>query len=94
MTIKDVAKQRLVETIVYKINRTEDPDNLKDLIQDIYVILLEKPKQFIQGLIDRNELNYYIASIAYTNICSNTSPYHRKYRRKYNHINIEQCLDQ
>lgn len=80
--VEQIANNKIVEQIVYNINRHELPQNLQDLIQDIYEVLLNKPPEFIQGLIDRNEAQYFIASMIYTQLRSKTSPYHRKYRNK------------
>lgn len=78
--IEEIAKQKVVEKIVYQINRNENQEDLHDLIQDLYLILLSKPPELIQGLYERKELNFYIANICYTQIRSSSSPFHRTYR--------------
>lgn len=78
--IEEIAKQKLVEKIVYQINRNENQEDLFDLIQDVYLILLTKPPEIIQGMYKRKELNFYIANIVYTQVRSSSSPYHRTYR--------------
>lgn len=80
--IEDLAKNKVVEKIVYKINRNEEQANLQDLIQDIYFQLLTKNTDKIIELYNNGQLNFYITRIITNNICSVTSPYHRIYRQK------------
>ena len=35
--IEEIAKQKVVEKIVYQINRNENKEDLHDLIQDLYL---------------------------------------------------------
>ena len=35
--IEEIAKQKVVEKIVYQINRNENQEDLHDLIQDVYL---------------------------------------------------------
>lgn len=41
--IEELAKNKVVEEIISNINRTETQFNIQDLVQDIYLSLLEKP---------------------------------------------------
>lgn len=85
MNIRDVVnelgKNHVIENIVYKINRGEKQNNLKDLIQDIYLQLLTKNTEKIIELYQNKQLKYYITRIVLNNICSNTSPYFTQYKK-------------
>lgn len=79
--IEDIHKRKIVEQICVQVGRGEDPDNIRDLIQDVYLTLLEKPKKQIISMYENNELNFFLASIIVRQIRSRTSPYYRMYKK-------------
>ena len=64
-----------------------DPDN-EDLIQDVALVVLEKPPEFISVLYDKNQLKYYIARVIMNNLFSASSPYYCKYKKHRNTLDI------
>ena len=81
--IDELSKNATVEKIVNKLiqsskNRFDFPD---DLIQDIYVLLLEKDEDLIVNLYNRGELGYYILKVVRNQLLSKNSPYYQKYIR-------------
>lgn len=79
--IDELSKDNTVEKIIYKLlpaskNRFDCPD---DLIQDIYVLLLEKDDNLIIGLYNKGELGYYLLKIAKNQLLSANSPYFYTY---------------
>ena len=78
--VNEIANKRVVEQIVFQINRNEKEEDLKDLISYVYLQLLEKPEELVQGLYQRKELNFFLANIVYNQIRSKTSYFHRTYR--------------
>lgn len=54
-------------------------DCLDDLVQDIYLILLQKPDSLIEGLYSRGELGFYVLTIVKNQLLSDHSPYFYKY---------------
>ena len=64
-----------------------DPDN-EDLIQDVALVVLEKPPEFITELYDKNQLKYYIARVIMNNLFSASSPYYCKYKKHRNTLDI------
>ena len=79
--IEQLANTHQVERIVTKMlkdskNPFDCPD---DLIQDIYLILLEKPDDFIEGLYERKELGYWLLRVVRNQLLSENSPYHYTY---------------
>ena len=79
--IDELSKNATVEKIVNKLvssskNRFDFPD---DLIQDIYVLLLEKDEDLIVNLYNRGELGFYLLKVARNQLLSTNSPYYTKY---------------
>lgn len=91
--IDEISKQKVVEEIVYNIGDKGDED-LKDLIQDIYINLLEKEDDLIETLYNTNQLKFYIIRMVVNNIHSKNSPYYTKYKKdKINKVKIEELYD-
>ena len=91
--IDEISKQKIVEEIVYNIGDRGDED-LKDLIQDIYINLLEKEDNLIETLYNTNQLKYFIIRMVVNNIHSKNSPYYTKYKKdKINKVKIEELYD-
>ena len=91
--IDEISKDKLVEEIVYNIGDRGDED-LKDLIQDIYINLLEKEDDLIKTLYNTNQLKFYIIRMVVNNIHSKNSPYYTKYKKdKIYKVKIEELYD-
>ena len=82
-----IAKEHLVDRIVTKLlSSSKNPfDCPEDLIQDLYLILLEKDDDLIVNLYDNGELAYYLLKIARNQLLSANSPYYQKYIRFQSH---------
>ena len=79
--IDELCKNSTVEKIVNKLvssskNRFDFPD---DLIQDIYVLLLEKDEDLIVNLYNKGELGFYLLKVVRNQLLSKNSPYYTKY---------------
>ena len=91
--IDEISKDKVVEEIAYNIGDRGDED-LKDLIQDIYINLLEKEDNLIETLYNTNQLKFYIIRMVVNNIHSKNSPYYTKYKKdKINKVKIEELYD-
>lgn len=64
----------MVETIVSNIAKSSD-DLLNDLVQEIYLDLLQKDDEKIVKLYQSNQIRYFITRIVINNIHSKNSPY-------------------
>lgn len=90
--IEELAETKQIEKIITKMlkdskNPFDAPD---DLIQDIYVILLEKSDEFIEGLYERKELGFFILRIVRNQLLSKNSPYYYTYiKERANSEDIE-----
>lgn len=66
-----------------------DP-NKDDLIQDIAIVILEKPPDLIKKLYEDGELKYYIVRIVKNNVYSKNSNFYYKYKKHHNNeIQVE-----
>ena len=79
--VDELSRTNTVEKIIYKLlpaskNRFDCPD---DLVQDIYVLLLEKDDKLIIELYNKGELGFYLLKIARNQLLSKNSPYYTKY---------------
>lgn len=78
-----ISRDHLVEKIVFKLlPASKNPfDCPEDLIQDVYLLLLEKGDKLIVDLYERGELAYYLLRVARNQLLSKNSPYYQKYIR-------------
>ena len=79
--INIIAREHLVEKIVYKLLPcSKNPfDCPQDLIQDIYLILLNSDENLIVDLYNKGELGFYLLKIAKNQLLSTNSTYYTKY---------------
>ena len=89
--IETIAKQRMVEQIVSNIAKKEDDLN-NDLVQDIYLNLLEKEETLIQQLFNTNQIRFFITRMTLNNLHSTNSPFYMKYKRFT--LNMEELKDE
>ena len=74
--VKQLAESSTVEKIVYKLlnnskNRFDAPG---DLVQDVYLLLLDKDDDLICNLYNKGELGWYILRIVRNQMFSDHSP--------------------
>ena len=78
-----IAKEHLVDRIVTKLlSSSKNPfDCPEDLIQDVYLLLLQKDEDLIVNLYNKGEIGYYILKVVRNQLLSKNSPYYQKYIR-------------
>ena len=76
-----IEREHLVDRIVTKLlSSSKNPfDCPKDLIQEIYLLLLQKDDDLIVNLYNKDEIAYYILRISRNQLLSKNSPYYTKY---------------
>lgn len=74
------AKEKLVEQLVELATGSSKNPIYKDLCQDIYLDLLQKSPEQLEGLVERQEYIKYLVGMIKKNIHSSTSPFYRTYR--------------
>lgn len=79
--INIIAKEHLVERIVTKLlSSSKNPfDCPEDLIQDIYLLLLQKDDDLIVNLYNKGEIGFYLLKIARNQLLSVNSKYYYTY---------------
>ena len=79
--IDELSRSNTVEKIIFKLLPcSKNPfDCPEDLIQDIYLLLLQKDDDLIVNLYNKDELGYYLLKIARNQLLSKNSPYYTKY---------------
>ena len=79
--IDELSRSNTVEKIIFKLlSCSKNPfDCPEDLIQDIYLLLLEKDDKLIIDLYNKGELGFYLLKIARNQLLSKNSPYYTKY---------------
>lgn len=63
-----------------------------DLLQEIMIILLEKPKKLIEAY-EGKWLRYLFVNISSKQFFSSSSPYHKKYRQPFNELNYDMNIE-
>lgn len=76
-----IAREHLVEKIVYKLLPcSKNPfDYPQDLIQDIYLILLNSDENLIITLYNKGELGFYLLKVVRNQLLSVNSKYYYTY---------------
>lgn len=69
-----IAKERMVEQICSNIAKSSD-DLLNDLVQEIYLDLLQKDEDKIIKLYESNQMRYFITRMIINNLHSTNSPF-------------------
>lgn len=79
--VAELARGKVVETMVAKIAHQSLSSDLKDLCQMIYLILLEYDDKKLQDLWDNNQISFFLARIIINQFRSSHSPFHTIYRK-------------
>ena len=76
--IKYIIENKIVEGLIndYLIDSFKD-----DLIQEVYMVLLEHNQSKLQHLIDKKQIRFYIARIIKNMYFSSSSNFYRSYKR-------------
>lgn len=91
--IEKLAKERLVETAVANIAKTNS-DILNDLSQEIYLDLLQKDEQKIVKLYESNQIRFFVVRMILNNLFSKNSPFYQTFRKNTNTtVNIDDIKD-
>lgn len=79
--IQLIAQEQMVETLTQNIAKKELDDDLRDLCQDIYIALMEKPESLLKDLYTHHHLRFYISRMLLNNINSKNSPFYYNYKK-------------
>lgn len=80
--IREIAEQGEVEAVVQRIAHARElDDDLKDLVQTVYLILLEFDEPKIVELWEKGWMDNFIARIVCNQYRSTSSPYYKAVKR-------------
>lgn len=78
--IEHIIENRYIEEIVNNIGVSSEYKD--DLIQETYLILLlQYDKKFLQELINKKQIKFFISRIITNQYCSSTSPFYKVYKK-------------
>lgn len=94
--IKEIYEENIVKDIIA--NMRVKSNDIDDLEQEIYMILLEYNKDRIIEMYEKNQLRYFIVGIISRQYNSKTSPFYKKFKKYYtlvdgNYINNEDVME-
>jgi RNA polymerase sigma factor (sigma-70 family) len=72
-----------------RITSNRHPD-CEDLLHETILALYNSNQEKIKDIIQQKKLTFYIVRIMMNQYQSNTSPYHKKYRKQYNEKQLKQ----
>ena len=72
-----------------RITSNRHPD-YEDLLHETILALYNADQEKIKIIIERKQLTFYIVRIILNQYQSNTSPYHKKYRKQYNEKQLKE----
>lgn len=82
--VEELANKDTIKGFMKLLGKGEDPDNLKDLEQDVYVELLEMKEDFIKKLYENGKVDDFVFIMLKNNIMSKNSRYYYKYKKNLN----------
>lgn len=98
--VKQILNELENENVVRDIcvNMRVSQNDIDDLIQEVYVILLEYKPEKIIDMYEKKQLKYFIVGVLQRQYHSNTSPFYKKYKKYYtlvdgNYINNDEVND-
>ena len=72
-----------------RITSNKYPD-YEDLLHESIMALYNSDQEKIKTIIEKKQLTFYIVRIMMNQYQSNTSPYHKKYRKSYNNEHLKE----
>ena len=84
----DKSYQNLLD-ISKRITSNRHPD-YEDLLHETILALYNADQEKIKIIIEKKQLTFYIVRIMMNQYHSNTSPYHKKYRKQYNEKQLKE----
>lgn len=82
--LEQLAKDKVVENLCRNIGVCSN--YIDDLVQEVYLIMLEYDQEKLKQIYEKGEINYWLTRIIMNQYCSNTSPFYKKYRKYYDFI--------
>lgn len=81
--VGQLAREQVVEEMVRSIAGTPLSPDLEDLVQMVYLILLEYDEDKIRNLHEHGEMRFFIARVILNQYRSQSSPFYRLFRQQH-----------
>ena len=80
--VEEIAKGRTVERLCMSVTHSPTmTQNLSDLVQSIYLVLLEYDREKVEDMWESGSLGFFIVNVIKRQWFSKNSPYYKTYRR-------------
>ena len=79
--VNEIANDKMVEIMVSNIAHQSLTADLKDLVQMVYLILLEYDEKKLQDLWQNQQMSFFLARIIINQFRSSNSPFHTIFRK-------------
>jgi len=79
--IEDIVNDKIVETIIT--NLGVSPRHKQDLVQEIYLILLQYDRKKIVEMYENKQLNFFLTRVIKNQYYSSTSQFYKLYKKQY-----------
>ena len=79
--VETLARERVVETMVENIAHASLNADLWDLVQMVYLILLEYDPDKLSDLWEHGQIRFFVARIILNQFRSSNSPFHAAFRK-------------
>lgn len=87
--IEEIYNEKIIERCLAKYSKRMK-GNIEDVVQDIYMMIIELPEDKLLKLYNDNELTYYILSVCKNQIVNKYSKTNKKYQTNVKKINYDE----
>ena len=89
--VDELARTKTVEGILGRVAKCPVEGEMYDLVQEVYLALLQYDEQKLCGLYERGELRWFVTRIVINQYSSSTSPFYYLYKRRYRKLDTNGC---
>lgn len=91
--IEDIYNEKIIERCTAKYSK-KMKGNIEDVVQDIYMMIMEMDEEKLLNLYNKNELTYYVLTICRNQCTNKYSKSNKKYQTNVKKINYDEYAKQ
>jgi len=92
--IEKLFRDKFIQNIIKKYTTKLTNEDEEDVVQEIFLVLLEMPEEEIVQLFNNNQLNFYIVKIIKNQLLSTTSKVFKLYlKHKLNTVQLNEKIN-
>ena len=91
--IEEIYNEKIIERCLAKYSKRMK-GNIEDVVQDIYMMIIEMPEDKLLKLYNDNELTYYILTICRNQCVNKYSKSNKKYQTNVKKMNYDEYAKQ